>query len=274
MKNLITNILRNTLRENPQLADKVYFKTGKLSPRVKEIIISKITGGDHYTKLICDIYYAKLQSGLRTGEWAMHHLDKSLDGKSGDEYVEKDEYTTDNDILQLSEWKEIKSYYQQLKDYDKNLFPIRGLNINSVEDIWSLITALKQRETILEKIKVLPSIAMRNMRDDIRTPRNGQEMNHYRDRLEYFLGYYSQLDNRDDNAKGNVYKKMFKSGVTMEDLVNFAEDKGGLLGGNKFTPSSVKKLVANEETGEEKKFTAKEWKGVILWSLRLRVLTV
>jgi len=233
------------LSENVQLADKVYFNTGKLSPRVKEIIISKITGGDHYTKLITDIYYAELQQSLKMGDWAIH----GLDGRSG-EYVEKDVYTTDDDILRIETWKEIKSHYQQLKVYNKNLFPIKDLNINGVEDIWGLITALKQRAIILDKIKVLPSIAMRNMRDDIRTPRNGQEMNHYRDRLEYFLGYYSQLDNRDDDAKGNVYKKMFKSGVTMEDLVNFAEDKGGLLGGNKFTPSSVKKLVANEETGE------------------------
>ena len=44
------------LNENIQLADKVYFKTGKLSEDDKEIILS-ITNGNNYTKLISDFYY-------------------------------------------------------------------------------------------------------------------------------------------------------------------------------------------------------------------------
>ena len=44
------------LFENIQLADKVYFKTGKLSDIDKNRIL-KITNSDNYTKIICDIYY-------------------------------------------------------------------------------------------------------------------------------------------------------------------------------------------------------------------------
>ena len=42
--------------DNLQLADKLYFKTGELTPRDKELILS-ITGGDNYTKLIADAFH-------------------------------------------------------------------------------------------------------------------------------------------------------------------------------------------------------------------------
>ena len=232
--------------ENLQLADKVYFNTKKLSPKVREVITTKITNGDIWTKLITDIYWATLQDNLRQSEWIMH----VLDNPGTDMPKKKDEYKTENDVIRLEDWKQIKSYYQQLKAYNKNVFPIANLNPNGVEDIWSVIRALKQRATILEKIKSLPSAALRNMREDIRTPRDGEQMNTYRHRLEYFLGHYSLLDNRDAELKKFVEKKMFKSGMTIEKLLSFVEEKENLLGGKKFDKDVIKSVIEDNNHGE------------------------
>lgn len=42
--------------ENKQLADKIYFNTGKLTDEDKKIIYG-ITNGDNTTKVISDIYF-------------------------------------------------------------------------------------------------------------------------------------------------------------------------------------------------------------------------
>lgn len=239
---MIRETVRGVLKENLQLADKTYFTPGKLSPKVRQVIIDKITGGDIWTKLISDIYYAELQQSLKMGDW----IESGFDEKHKD----KDVYETKDDVLHVDTWKKIKSFYQQLKSYNKNVFPIEGLNVNGVGDIWSLIQALKQRATILEKIKELPSVAIRNMRADIRTPRSGNEMNHYRDRLEYFLAHYSFLGNRSEELKRFVEKKMFKSGVDIEQLVDFAEEKENLLGGKKFDKDVIKDIISDNNHSE------------------------
>lgn len=62
MKNIINEIVvdffqhKNLLIENLQLANKVYFNTGKLTEEDKNIILN-ITNGDNYTKIISDFYY-------------------------------------------------------------------------------------------------------------------------------------------------------------------------------------------------------------------------
>jgi len=223
--------------ENLQLADKTYFTPGKLSPRVRQIIVDKITGGDAWTKLITDIYYATLQDSHAVGDWAVRSIDDS------NAEIDRTEKKIEDDVLSLEEWKKIKSYYQQLKSYNKNVFPIDGLNPNGVEDIWNVIQALKQRAIILEKIKELPSVALRNMREDIRTPRTGNQMNRYRDDLETFLAHYSLLSNRDEKLRSVVLKKMFKSGVTLDELLDFVDEKENLLGGAKFDNEMIKKII-------------------------------
>lgn len=241
---MIRETVRGILKENLQLADKTYFTPGKLSPKVRQVIIDKITGGDVWTKLISDIYYATLQDSHAVGDWAV----RSIDDPNAE--IDRTEKKIEDDVLNLEEWKKIKSYYQQLKSYNKNVFPIEGLNVNGVGDIWSLIQALKQRATILEKIKDLPSVALRNMRADIRTPRNGNQMNNYRDRLEYFLAHYSLLGNRSEELKKFVEKKMFKSGVDIEQLIDFAEEKENLLGGKKFDKDVIKDIISDNNHSE------------------------
>lgn len=235
----LRQIIRESIQiaENLQLADKVYFNTGKLSPEVKRYILH-ITGGDAWTKLIADIYYLELKQS-RESSRAILSL---LSGDDEEEYKEPKD--GEDDVLNLEYWKTLKNrYYLQLKQYNKNLFPIAGLNPNGVSDLQELVRCLYQRDKILQEIKKLPSIALRNLREDFRIVRNSEELNHYRDRLEYFNANYKQLNNRSPRAKAVIDKKMFKSGITLEDLVDFVEEKENLIGGKRLSKADVKKII-------------------------------
>ncbi len=244
----IRQIIRESIQivENIQLADKVYFKPGKLSPRVREVIL-QITGGDALTKIFADIYYAEQQQQHKMGAWAVAHVSDDVEEQPD----ETGHYVSDNDVMKREDWIRIKAMYLQLKAYNKNIFPIAGLNVNGVPDIWELIRALKERASILEHMKRLPSIAIRNMKEDIRTLRTSGELQQYRNDLEHFLAYYSYLDNRDPKFRKNIENKMFRAGVTLEDLLSFAEEKDNLIGGRKFTKNIIKKLVYENDSDLE-----------------------
>lgn len=231
------------LNENLQLADKYYFKNNKLSNDVRNIIL-KITGGDAWTKLITDIYWAKLKSDDKLFDLILKDLD------IGDEDTQKN--TTKSDLLHISELKKIKSYHKQLKNYNKNVFPIKYLDPNGVSDdkIWSIIRALDQRENILDMMKDFPSIAKRNLKQEIRKERDGNEMNDWRHKLEYFSSSYSLLSNRDEELRKKLNKKIFKSGITLDKLIDFVDERSNLLGGIEFDKNKVKEIVENNEYSE------------------------
>ncbi len=228
------------LAENIQQADKVYFTPGLLSPRVREVIL-KITGGDALTKIITDIYYAELMH--------RHNAGKSiLAGLGDDDEEEEEEDSIGNDVLDREYWEVLRDkYYKQLKNYNKNVFPIKGYSQNGVQDIWKLVRALYQRNKILEKFKQLPSVAVRNMKEDIRKERTSEELNTYRDRLEYFLGQYSLLSNREGRFKALIANKMFRANTTLEDLIDFAEEKENLIGGKKLNRSVINNIIAEND---------------------------
>jgi hypothetical protein len=227
--------IKNILRENLQQADKYYFKTGKLSEKAKQIILM-ITNGDPYTKLVTDMYYAELMQGHQTGQWAL----KSID----DKHVETDKPETD--VLDNNSLKDLQALHQDLVSYNKNVFPIKGFNINGVENIHYFMSALKQRRLILKMFNELPSIALRNMKSDIRQERSYPELQSYRSDMEYFMAFYGQLSNRDDAAKAKIEAKMFKNGVTLDQLLDFAQEKENLVGGTKFTRNKVKEIVKED----------------------------
>jgi hypothetical protein len=205
-----------SLLENLQLADKFYFKSGKLSNEAKEQIL-QITNGDAYTKIIADIYYYFLK--------------------------ENNSESKENTTLNYNNIKELKEIYNSLKSYNKNVFPIAGLNINSVSNVQNLIYSINERKAIIELLKKLPSIAIRNLKNDIRKERSSQELHKYKKDLEYFLSYYSALYNRDEKLRAVIDRKVFKSDATIEDLLQFIEDKNNLIGGAKFTKNMIRKLV-------------------------------
>lgn len=223
--------------ENVQLADKVYFNAGKLSPEVRKYILH-ITGGDAWTKLVTDLYYAELVQQKKNGNWAVSII-------SGEDEPEFEEPNGKDDVLSLEFFKTLKNrYYLQLKQYNKNLFPIANLNPNGAEDIIELKRSLYQRDLILQELKKLPSIALRNLREEFRKVRNSEELSKFRNDLEYFNTSYKQLSNRSPRAKAVIDKKMFRSGITLDDLVDFVDEKENLIGGKRLNKSDVKKIIS------------------------------
>jgi hypothetical protein len=198
------NLIKQLLRENLQLADKVYFNTGKLSLEDKKEILS-ITNGDPYTKIISDFFFNKTQ---------------------------------DN--------KTLVGLYNQLKTYNKNVFPIYGFNINGVHDTPDLIKALIEREKILNIFNHWPSIAKRNMKADIRVERDSKEMEEYRHNLEYADSDISLLNNRNEKAKNTILMKMFPNNTTLDDVLDFIEEKGNLLGGTDLTKKQIGQILKKD----------------------------
>ena len=230
------NFIKQLLRENIQLADKIYFKDGKLSPAVRDIIL-RVTNGDPYSKIMTDIYYTMLMNGHSTGQWALKHLDPEH------QETEKPE----NDVMGMDDLKKLRPIYNQLKDYNKNVFPIKGFNINGIENINDFLWALRQREKIINIFTKWPSIAKRNMKDDIRRERDGSEMNHYRDSLEHADSYLSQLNNRNENARHKIEAKIFTNNTTLDNVMDFLYDKESLLGGTDLTRKQIGQILKDDK---------------------------
>lgn len=205
--------LHELLRENKQLADKVYFRTGKLTEGDRENILD-ITGGDNYTKIISDFYFEYKKMG-----WL--------------------------DNIQIV--KNLRLLYYDIKDYNKNVFPIVGYDIQSPLNVLDMIYGLQKRRKIIELIKKLPSFATRNMKDDIRKERSNNELGEYFNNLDYFISHYKLLSNRDEKIQGKILRKMFKSNTTLGDLMRFVDDKSNFIGGVEFTKKDVKKLSYSED---------------------------
>lgn len=233
-------LIKQLLRENLQLADKVYFNTGKLSPEVRNIIL-RITNGDPYTKIMTDIYYTMLMDGHRTGNWALKQIDP--------EHLETEK--PENDVMGMDDLKKLRPLYNQLTQYNKNVFPIKGFNINGVENVNDLIRALNQREKILNIFNEWPSIAKRNMKDDIRRERDSSEMNHYRDSLENADVYMSMLNNRNEEAKRSILAKIFTKNTTLDNVMDFLYDKESLLGGVDMTRKQVGQILKYDKANAD-----------------------
>lgn len=211
--------IKQYLHENLQQADKLHFKPGKLTPEVRSEIIG-ITHGDEYTRLISDICYY---------------------------------YTKTVTKINNETFKKLREFYDELKSYNKNVFPIKNFRIDkplNPNEVWPFIASLEARKKTMINIKQLPSVAIRNLKAEIRQERDYNEMKQYNDNLDYFLALYSMLGNRDDKFKKKIEDKMFKAGATLDSLLRFAEEKENLLGGVNFTKNKVKKIAKENEYDE------------------------
>jgi hypothetical protein len=181
------------LFENLQQAEKLYFKTGEINPIDKDMILD-ITHGDNYTKAICDLF--KIVSGVKF-------------------------------LVNTGKMRErLTDFYIQLKEYNKNIFPIKNFNLDLLR-----YYELDIRKKLLDNLKKLPSIGIRNLKHEIRQERTYEELCKYENDLEYFLAHLVYFDNRDEKIKEMIFKKMFKSGITLDELVDFVEEKENLLQG-------------------------------------------
>lgn len=238
------------LAENLQQADKIYFNTGILSPDVKRYILH-VTQGDYWTKLISDIVYAELQQYEKMGELIDLDIFSGIKTTKKKTKAKNGIFDVSKTTLTLDDWKKIRATHNQLKAYNKNVFPIKDFSANSF-GTWELIRALDNRGEILDDLKKLPSIAMRNMRDDIRLERNAAELQKYKSQLEDFLKYYSLIGNRDGKMKASIDKKIFSSNVTLDNLLNFAREKQNLVGGANITRKMVSQMIMESDGGLKK----------------------
>jgi hypothetical protein len=189
------------------MADKVYFKTGKLTPEERELILD-ITHGDPYTKIITDLYY----------------------------FIKSETFNPREIPTQLRE------FYSQIATYNKNVFPIKDFDIMKSSPKHCFYYELQDRAKILKYMAQLPSVASRNMKADIRKERDMREFADYLHYLEYFMGYFSLLSNRPDDLRQKIYDKMFTANTNVDKLCDFVNDKANLLGGNVYTSEMFREL--------------------------------
>lgn len=207
-------ILNHFIFENMQLVKKKFIDTGILSKDEIDIV-SDVTNKDNYSYIIAS-YIEHLHM--------LHPYD---------------------DINKIRNRAEI--FYEMVKKYNKNVFPIDGFDVIHFEDIMSVSESLSVREKIIELTKKLPSLAIRNLKNDIREPRTLLEFKSYHDDLQYFIGYYSYLLNKPEDVQDKFAKKMFKSNVTLDDLMDFVDDKEFFLGGSEFSKKDIAKIAENED---------------------------
>lgn len=186
------------LRENLQQADKLYFKSGKLTPQDRELVLS-ITNGDNYTRLVSD--------------W-LYHLTKIWKEDSNSVTVKKF----------------LPDFYQYLKTYDKNVFPVAynledysALTNDNNKHILELFSCLKERETAIKQLSKLPSIGRRNLGSLIRTPQNSEYG--FKDVAEKLSNLNKQIERLPKNSEkyDSILNKIFNSKNSLKDMVETAE---------------------------------------------------
>lgn len=214
VRNIIESVIKQFINENLQLADKIYFNTGKLSDEDKKYILN-ITGGDNFTKLISDIYFSIIN------------------------HKYKPDTTEINNIL--------NTVYNEAKNYNKNTFPIIGYDVYNSQDPVNVYQSFLIRKKIIDIFKKLPSIASRNLKNDIRSERNYSGLKEYHNDLEYFYNMYSYLNNRDENTRIKILRKIFKGNTSLSDMMRFVDDKQNYLGGVEFTADDIYQLSQTED---------------------------
>jgi hypothetical protein len=203
------------LTENVQLAQKIYGSGEKLSKEDFEYIMS-VTHGDATTKALCDVWVDCMENLWRYSNEIRSHL---------------------------PEW------HQFLKNYNQNVFPIKDFDMNNSKGVLNL-DVMKKRKKLMDAFDKLPSVAVRNLRPEIRQPRTWSEFDSYLHLTEYFMAHFSLLSNRNDEMKQIVYNKMFKAGSTMKSLVDFVEEKSNLLGGGFNSKDEVLEVVRENHSEE------------------------
>lgn len=198
--------LQYLLLENYQLAMKLY--GDRLSPEDIEFL-DKLSGRDHTFKTLADLM---------------------VQAKSTEFYGWGDK-----------QWKEAVA---QLKNYHRNVFPIEDFSFDSPETVVST-QMMNARSDIIKTISTWPKIAKRNLRKDIATPRSGREFYVLRNAVEYIDAHLGFLNNRTDQQKDAILRKIFSSDhPTFDEVLDFVEDKENLLkGGQAYSKEGLYKLV-------------------------------
>ena len=164
--------------------EKQYLKTGILDEKDKENILS-ITHGDNFTKLIADMY-------------------KFLVNKYREDIEIRE--ITDNEMNYLRE------AYAELKTYDKNVFPLKDLYAkDKMTHPLGIGNDLRLRKLIINKLKTIPSILLRNLRNDIKLPRGEYEMKALWETISSVLSYLKLVGQVSEDKRQIILNKIFSS---------------------------------------------------------------
>lgn len=195
------------LYESKDLALKVY---NDIYSDGKKSELINITKGDNYSKMLFDIAYIL-----------------------GHRY----EYSIDSLI----------HYYKVIKNYNKNLFPIKNFELFSKEvpRNASLLTQIDYREECIDTFNELPSIIKRNLRKETHT---FLDLKLYKDKLAHLYGLIQYLENKGDVSKDRIFKKAISSKHSIDDMINFFGEKSNLIDGRVIT---LEYLVSLEDNLEE-----------------------
>ncbi len=193
------------LNESVQLADKVYFNSGKLEPRVKEAIIG-LTNGNNFTKLVTDFYYQ------------MNRFES-----------DQSKYTERNMDI-------VEDFYNLVRAYDKQLFPVPG-NLTDYKyetqdnrfHVMSLYEMLRERSHLVKSWVKLSDIIKRNMMRPIKEYIYDIDTadSHYQLLISYnFKKVYEELKviNKilqalPEKKHDEMLPKLFRSGRSFKDIV-------------------------------------------------------
>ena len=201
------------INENLQLADKYIFDKNLISEEKKEYLLN-----------IC--------------------LDKKFFFILSQIYIYKDKYYI----------RDIQKVYEEIVNYNKKFIDI-GLDIYknySEQEIGKLIESLKNVNRIKVIFQELPSIALRNLKHELKTLNTSWYIKSYLDKLEYFQYHYSLLSNKDSLYKKKIEQKMFKNNVTVNDLIDFAEDKSNLFLDTKISKKEIIDIVEeSQKSGDD-----------------------
>lgn len=179
-------ILARLLNETTGELDKEYVRTGLFDENDKQIILS-ITNGDNFTKLIADMY-------------------KFLVNK----------YTSDHGVtpreIKPNEINYLKEVHQELKTYDKNVFPLHDLYAkDKFTHPLGIGNDLRLRRVLINRLRTFPSVYIRNLKNDIRRERNEYEFRALSDLLNSILQYLKLVDSVSEDKREIILAKVFSS---------------------------------------------------------------
>lgn len=190
--------IRAILAENMQLADKVYFSTGKLDDDDRKFVLYLTDGkSSQYTKLICDILYY-----LKEHDWSGGYKSSTQEAA------------------------------RNVLEYNKNILPIKGWDIyKSEKNIGFIISALENRAEIISILEEAPSALRRNLAAELRIPRDAREMADLKRNYVYFGDLISGVYQLNPQRRDEVLKKLISSkNDTIDKLIDWLEDSENLIG--------------------------------------------
>ena len=177
------------LKENVQLLDKHYIKTGILTPEDRDNILD-ITGGDIYTKFVADMYAHWKHFG-RVDQNMLNYLDDKI-------------------------------HYGLVK-YDAKIFPLAGLDIYNANaqipyqnhpygiDIMNLFSMIPERIRAVNLLRDFPPLLLRNLRADIRTPRDEYEFKKLIENLNFIKSRMKLIRDNNPSKADIIFAKAFSS---------------------------------------------------------------